>query len=206
MRNRFVVTERLATMIHESVKDLRSERIIFLSHCCLNQNAKVRGIARYPGAIRPLVELLLDAGVGMYQMVCPEMTYIGAMRWGHVKDQYNSPMFRRHCLQIATETLDQAEEYVRSGYSVLGFVMMDGSPVCGFNKTPQPATDQVWGGMCRYVPASLPVQDHGVYCQTLIEEAQKRPILSGVPFVAFPEGEELGSSVDSLRDIKALLM
>ena len=60
-------------MEHPAVRDSRSGKIIFLSHCCLNQNAKVRGIARYPGAIRPLVELLLEHGVGIYQMPCPEM-------------------------------------------------------------------------------------------------------------------------------------
>src|SRR5512139_3529035 len=112
-------------MEHASVKDVRSGRLIFLSHCCLNQNDKVRGIAIYPGAINPLVELLLEANVGLYQMPWPAMTYVGAMRWGQVKDQYDSPMFRRHCLGLAVGVLDQAEEYARSGYQIAGFVMMD---------------------------------------------------------------------------------
>ena len=55
--------------VHPKVKDARSEKIIFITHCCLNQNAKVRGIAKYPGAITPLVEFLLKEGVGMYQIV-----------------------------------------------------------------------------------------------------------------------------------------
>ena len=110
---------------HPKVKDKRSEKLIFLTHCCLNQNAKVRGIAQYPGAITPLIELLLKEGVGMFQMPCPENTFVGNMRWGSVKEQYDTPMFRRHCRQLAEEVVDQAENYMQCGNQVLGFIMMD---------------------------------------------------------------------------------
>ena len=59
-------------MEHPKVSDNRSKKIIFLCHCCLNQNAKVRGIASYPGAITPLISMLLEEGIGMIQMPCPE--------------------------------------------------------------------------------------------------------------------------------------
>jgi len=175
---------------HPAVRDGRGGKIIFLSHCCLNQNAKVRGIAKYPAMIRPLVELLLERDVGIFQMPCPEMTSLGAMRWGQVKDQYNSPMFRRHCRELAGMVLDQAEEYLRGGYRVLGFVMMDGSPVCGLNWTPQPAAGSpMWGGMTRYVPEQTQIPDRGVFCEILQRELEERQLLTGIPFVAFPEPE-----------------
>jgi predicted secreted protein len=50
-----------------------------------------------------------------------------------------SPQFRRHALGLASQILDQVEDYRRSGYRVMCFVMIDGSPVCGLRKTPQPA-------------------------------------------------------------------
>jgi len=193
-------------MEHPRVKDARSGRLIFLSHCCLNQNAKVRGIAIYPGAIRPLVEMLMDADVGMIQMPCPEMTYAGAMRWGHVKDQYNSPMFRRHCQALATSVLDQAEEYHRAGYQIAGFVMMDGSPVCGLNSTPQPLQpDILWGGMTWYVPDSRQVRDKGVFGEILHDEARKREALAGIPFAAYPESARAGADREALEAIRILL-
>ncbi|MEN4042547.1 MAG: hypothetical protein ROW52_00050 [Anaerolineaceae bacterium] len=193
-------------MEHAKVRDNRSGKIIFLSHCCLNQNAKVRGIANYPGAIRPLVELLLDEEVGMFQMPCPEMSYIGAMRWGQVKDQYNSPMFRRHCHSLAEKVADQMEEYHRSGYQVLGVVMIDGSPVCGLHKTPQPAdAKQMWGGMTWYVPEQIAVADRGVYCEALQQEQRQRPGLENLPYVSVPELKELGSFEEALQQIRALL-
>ena len=192
-------------MEHPKVSDERGERIILLSHCILNQNAKVRGIAEYPGAIVPLVELFLEHGVGMYQMPCPEMTYLGNMRWGQVKDQYNNPMFRRHCQRLAEVIVDQAENYRQCGYQVLGFVMMDGSPVCGLNRTPRPKDpDVMWGGMAWYVPESAYVPGKGNFCEVLQEVLHQRG-LDDIPFVASPEFEEVGTIEDALVQIRALL-
>ena len=46
--------------IKDSIRDARSGRLIFISHCLLNQNACVRGLASQPAVIRPLLDLLLD--------------------------------------------------------------------------------------------------------------------------------------------------
>jgi predicted secreted protein len=185
--------------------DARGGKIIFISHCILNQNAKVRGIAVYPGAIRPIVELLLDHDVGIFQMPCPEMTYLGTMRWGHVRDQYDSPMFRRHCRNLADQVLEQAREYLRGGYQVLGFIMVDGSPVCGLKRTPQPAIEgHPWGGMTRYVPKSNVVAGQGVFCEILQAEAARQG-LAGIPFVSAPEAPDSGSFDEALASLRKLL-
>jgi predicted secreted protein len=189
----------------DSIQDLRSWRVIFLSHCLLNQNAKVRGIAKYPGVHKPLIDLLCEHDIGIFQMPCPEMSYLGPMRWGQVKDQYNTPMFRHHCENLATEVLEQAQEYRRAGYDLIGFVMVDGSPVCGLNRTAQPITEgEQWGGMVWYTPEQRFVQDKGVFCEILQEEAQKRD-LGDLPFLALPEVEEVGSLDEALEKIKAIL-
>lgn len=185
--------------------DARGGKIMFVSHCILNQNAKVRGIAMYPAVVRPVVELLMENDVGIYQMPCPEMCYVGAMRWGYVRDQYASPMFRRQLQAMAEQLVDQAEEYHRSGYQVLGFVMVDGSPVCGLAKTPQPAIPgQMWGGMVRYVPPQEFVTGEGVFCQLLRAEVEHRG-LGQLPFVSIPEVPEAGSVDAAVRAIRQLL-
>jgi predicted secreted protein len=185
--------------------DARAGKIMFISHCVLNQNAKVRGIARYGAAIRPVVDLLLAHDVGLYQMPCPEMLYLGAMRWGQVRDQYDSPMFRRHLQKLADQVLDQAEDYRRCGYRVLGFIMVDGSPVCGLHGTPRPVdTGRPWGGMTRYVPQSYVADENGVYCRLLRSEAERRG-MGDLPFVSIPEGPEAGSFEEALAGIRALL-
>ncbi len=187
--------------VDQSVQDRRSGKIMFVSHCVLNQNAKVRGIANYPAAIRPLVDLLLDAEVSIYQMPCPEMTYQGAMRWGQTRDQYNSPMFRRHCARLAETLFDQIQDYIRCGYQVLGFILIDGSPACGLKKTAQPANDDdMWGGMVWYLPKQKFAEGEGVFCQVLKAEAQQRGVQ--IPFLSIPEVHEAGVLGPALAEIK----
>ncbi len=185
--------------------DARAGKVMFVSHCVLNQNAKVRGIAIYPAAVKPVVDLLLAHNVGIYQMPCPEMCYLGAMRWGHVRDQYDSPMFRRQLQALVEQLVDQAEDYHRSGYRVLGFVMVDGSPVCGLTRIPQPATPgQTWGGMVRYTPPQQFVAGAGAFCRLLRAEVERRG-LSQLAFVSIPEVAEAGSIEDSLAAIRRLV-
>ena len=90
------VTENVG-QVKGSITDQRSGKLVFLSHCILNQNACVRGLASQPAVIREVVDAALDHDVAMYQMPCPENTYVGSMRWGMVKKMYGTPMFRRHC-------------------------------------------------------------------------------------------------------------
>jgi predicted secreted protein len=189
----------------EIVQDQRSGRVIFLSHCFLNQNAKVRGIAKYPGVHKPLIDLLTQHDVGIFQMPCPEMSYLGPMRWGYVKDQYNTPMFRRHCEKIAQQVLDQAVEYRRAHYELVSFIMVDGSPVCGLNRTAQPIqeTDQ-WGGMVWYIPEQHFAPERGVFCEILQAMIQKQG-LSDIPFVGLPEVDEAGSLVKGMEKIQSIL-
>ena len=192
-------------MIDEAIQDARGSKLVFVSHCILNQNAKVRGLAGHPAAIVPVVELLLTNGVGIYQMPCPEMSYLGAMRWGQVRDQYDSPMFRRACGAMAVTVLDQVEEYNRSGYRVLAFLMIDGSPVCGLRAIPQPAVaGQMLGGMGWYLPQTHHIAGAGVYCQALQAEAQQRQF-SHIPFIGIPEVPEVGSFESAMSTLRSTL-
>jgi predicted secreted protein len=185
--------------------DCRSGRIIFVSHCYLNQNAKVRAIARYPGVYQPLVELLLASDVGIFQMPCPEMGYLGAKRWGQVRDQYDTPMFRRHCESLSEPVLDQAEDYLSSGYRLLAFVMVDGSPVCGLKRTPQPAMEgERWGGMVWYLPKQRFIEGRGVFCEILQRDLTQRG-LGEIPFLSLPETDEVGPMEEALQHLRQLL-
>jgi predicted secreted protein len=188
--------------IKETVDDARSGKLMFVCHCLLNQNACVRGIASEPAAIRPLVTLLLDNDVALYQMPCPEMTYYGSMRWGQVKKQYSTPMFRKHCRELAEGLFDQVESYLSNGHEVIGFVMRDGSPTCGLNRAAVSADkDQVWGGMVWHIPLQRFAQTQGVFCEVLQAEAKLRGI-TDILFMSLPEVEEAGSFKDSLAQIQ----
>lgn len=111
--------------------DARSKRVILLAHCLLNQNSVVSGKARRPGPVGELVKLLVDEGVGIVQLPCPELAHYGLRRFWAVKEQFDNPGFRARCRGIASEVAAVVEEYLRNGYEVLGFVGVNGSPSCG---------------------------------------------------------------------------
>ncbi len=188
--------------IKGSVADARAGKLIFLSHCLLNQNACVQGIASEPAAIRAVVDVALDHDIGIYQMPCPEMTYYGSQRWGQVKAQYATPTFRRHCRAIAKQILDQVEDYRATGHRIVGVVMRDGSPTCGLNRACVAADDrQIWGGMVWQVPRQRFADTKGVFCEELEAEAERRG-LEDLRLLALPEVPEAGDFDAALVQIR----
>jgi predicted secreted protein len=185
------------------VRDERSKKIALVCHCVLNQNAKIEGIARYPGTFRPVVERLLAADVGIYQLPCPEMTFFGISRWSAVKDQYNSPFFRNHAQNLADRVVDELVDYERRGYRVLCVIGMNGSPACGVDLTPQ-AADEPWGGRIPGVPARRLVSDKGTFMEVLSDILDRRG-LGRIPFIGLPEVAEAGDLESALSEAEALL-
>ncbi len=59
--------------------DARGGRVVFLSHCLLNQNVRYLGGAGRPGGVGELVGGYLARGVGVCQLPCPEQR-----AWGGV--------------------------------------------------------------------------------------------------------------------------
>ncbi|MEC5320333.1 hypothetical protein VSX61_15545 [Brenneria populi subsp. brevivirga] len=143
----------------------RKKKIVIVSHCILNVNAKVLGIAKTPGAL-DIVKDMLDDGVGIIQLPCPEMLFSGCKRWGMTKEQYDTPIFRRHCRAILRPIVDQVIDYTASGYRIIGIIGMDGSPSCGIDTTSVGYT----GGSfrCGAVSQSYSIiSESGVYMETL---------------------------------------
>ena len=188
--------------IKDEISDARSGKLIFLSHCLLNQNACVKGISSEPAMITPLIKLLMENDVAIYQMPCPEVSYYGSARWGQVKTQYSTPMFRKHCRKIAEQMFDHIENYLDTGHRVIGIVMRDGSPTCGLHRTAVSADDeQIWGGMVWKVPKQRFAETLGVYCEELRAEQQRRH-LDQVLFLSLPEVPEAGDFDTLLAEIK----
>jgi predicted secreted protein len=125
-------------------EDGRSKRVILVSHCILNQNAKIDACAHYPGVVREVADLILSSGCGIIQMECPEVTHLGLDRQvvpasqrtvesedTRVADLMEKAAGRACCREIALRVAHQIEQYVRSGFSVLGVLGVNGSPTCG---------------------------------------------------------------------------
>ena len=134
--------------------DCRSRRVVILAHCILNQNAKLDRCAHCPGAVTGLVDVLLEHGIGIVQMACPEMLALGldrqtdASRGATVADEdtriarlmRESPA-RQVIGQIASDVVQQIADYHRHGFSAIGVVGINGSPTCGVETTWQDGTE-----------------------------------------------------------------
>jgi hypothetical protein len=122
--------------------------VIFVSHCLLNENTRYLGGAFQRGCVDELVDGFQQEGLGICQMRCPEQR-----AWGGVLKRYLLPFYGsqgtllyrlRHVLlplflwytrwrygRLAKEVVRDIEDYVRSGFEVVGIVGVGGSPSCG---------------------------------------------------------------------------
>lgn len=108
----------------------RSKKILIVSHCILNQNTVIEDEARAEGAVLSAVEWAMKEGYGFLQLPCPEFTFLGLNRPSMTYDEYNTPEYRKHSREILLPILQQAEDYVKSGYEIVGLLGIQSSPSC----------------------------------------------------------------------------
>ncbi|WP_455284671.1 CD3072 family TudS-related putative desulfidase [[Eubacterium] cellulosolvens] len=184
------------------IEDKRSRKVVICSHCILNQNAKLEGIASWPGMVDPVVEVISKNRAGIIQMPCPEILYEGIRRFDKSIEQYRCAAFSELCERIARQTVEQVENYLNNGYRVPAILAIDGSPSCGYNLT-QSAPE--WRGLVsgRNIEPPGRVPGKGIYMEILerrLVEADKQ-----VPFLGIPEVPEIGSLDSALSELEALL-
>ena len=169
-------------------EDGRSKKIALISHCLLNQNAKVYGLARYPAQVPGIADMLAEYDYSVIQMPCPEMMAAGLRRWGAVKEQYNCYGYRRRYSELVSFTVDQIMDYAEEGYEII-IVGVDGSPSCGVDLTESHLN---WGGSMMFydeidTPRDMP-KAPGVFVELLLKEFEARglkaPRAIGLPLDA----------------------
>lgn len=121
----------------------RKKNIVILAHCLLNCNSKVEGLANYKGGLKELINYIINQNYGIIQLPCPELTLYGVKRWGHVKEQFDTPYYRKHCREILIPYIDQIKDYMKKDYNIKSIIGVDGSPSCGVNNT---CFSSKWGG------------------------------------------------------------
>lgn len=139
------------TALTEKLADARGREVVFVSHCLLNENARYLGGAFHRGAVPEMVELL-ESGVGVHQMPCPERRAWGGLLKPRMLRAYGlrgsalyplrGLLFRLFVLhtrlryrRLAAQVARDIEDCVRSGVRVLAIVGVGGSPSCGVDKT-----------------------------------------------------------------------
>jgi len=111
--------------------DKRSRRIVVVSHCILNVHSLEDDLAIYPGLEEEVIELLIQKGVGLYQIPCPEIELSGIFRKALPKDSYDHPKIRKVYRQLADRIASSLKWYVRKDYRIEAVLGAEGSPTCG---------------------------------------------------------------------------
>jgi predicted secreted protein len=117
-------------------------RFAYVAHCLLNANAKVDEWAPCAGASAPLLALLRERGFALRQLPCPELAFAGFNRFWAVREQYDTPAYRRHCAALAEPVAALMVHDLRDGGEVV-LVGVDGSPSLGVHLT---CSGPEWGG------------------------------------------------------------
>ena len=163
----------------------RSKKLIFVSHCLLNQNARPLGGEKYPGVVKDLLELFSESGVGIIQIPCPQIEFNeGINRKAKSKDSYETDGFRLSCQKLSSNIIEKIESYLRKSYSVLGILGVELSPTCGVY--------QIQNGR-RSVPGK------GIFIEELEKGMQKKNFQ--VPII----GVNLNNIFSSLEKVQSLL-
>ena len=114
-------------------EDKRSGRLVVVSHCILNVHSLEDDLAIYPGLEREVVELLIEKGVGIYQIPCPEMELSGIFRKALPKESYEHPKIRAHYRELAEKICGTLKMYVKKGYAIVAVIGAEASPTCGID-------------------------------------------------------------------------
>ncbi|MDD4311429.1 MAG: 2-thiouracil desulfurase family protein [Eubacteriales bacterium] len=128
--------------------DQRSKRIVFVSHCILNQNSISDGTADYPGTNASVLKLLMESNVGIIQLPCPELLCLGLDRGDicggerdvvventRIRHQLENERSRETLHRLVDQILFQIQEYIKNGFTIVGLVGINRSPSCGIETT-----------------------------------------------------------------------
>lgn len=109
------------------------KKLVAVSHCVLNQNAVIHGWERASGAF-PFALELLQQGIAMIQLPCPEFLTLGADRPPMTYEEYAQiPNYRQTCREMLLPILQQIQAYQEEGYDYLGMIGIHESPNCSIS-------------------------------------------------------------------------
>lgn len=177
--------------------------LLVLSHCILNNASKVSQdeteLAEEYKTRNRLLELVLERNVQLLQLPCPEFILYGSQRWGHVKNQFQHPYFKKASKDMLEPILLQLEEYSRhpESFFILGIVSVEGSPSCGCHST----CTADWKGEIGTDAAHISQlqgmlemrEEPGVFMEVLSEQLARRQLK--IPVITMAEAIALLESI-----------
>ena len=168
------------------MEDRRGRKVAFAAHCLLNQNAKATGLAGWAATVKPIIDILDQAGIGIIQLPCPEYEYYGLNRpaGADTKEQYDCPEYQDTCFRLSRTIVDQVRRYRESGYEVACLLGIEGSPSCSVFTVPT---------------GDGPVAGSGIFFEILLRELRLANI--EVPVFGVPEAADLSDAILELQGL-----
>jgi predicted secreted protein len=179
--------------------DKRSQKIILVAHCILNQNSMVNGIARFSGMIKDVIQIFLERDVGVIQLPCPELLFAGSQRNKMRRDGYNTSEFRAHCDRILTDIFKQIDNYMTNGYKILCIIGIGRSPSCGVRTT---RTTVHRGDGKTY---GRTMKGKGIFIDCLVTQLKKRKYNIPLTEIPWSFGEDKQKTSKFLDELNILL-
>ena len=110
--------------------DRRSRRLVAVIECILNQNARDAGAATFPAMNREVLYLCNEYNVGILQMPCPEIGFLGFQRkrphGKSIKEALDTDEGRKYCREISAGVADRMENYLDQGCQIIA--ILGGNP------------------------------------------------------------------------------
>lgn len=103
-----------------------NEKIVFVSHCILNQN--IRNEKFYK--VKELVNLLTESNVGLVQLPCPKID----CNEDFIINENNTRIYKSYCKKISGFIVNTIKKYLDSNFEVIGILGVEFSPICGVYK------------------------------------------------------------------------
>lgn len=163
-------------------EDLRSGKIVVVSHCLLNVHSLEDDLAIYPGLEKEVFEILIKKDVGIYQIPCPEIELSSIFRKALPKESYDNPKVRQFYRTLAKNITKNLLEYVKKGYEITAVLGAEGSPTCGVDRVGQWKKEtkgkKVFPKHCEFIVGS------GVFMEefkVLLQDNNISPVWIGIP-------------------------
>ena len=119
---------------------------------------------------KPVLEVLRERGYEIRQMPCPELAFAGARRFWAVREQLDTPLYRRHCRRVAKLVASVMEPHLRAGDDVV-VIGVDSSPSLGVDFT---MSSPAWGGRPDRGDDFALVREAGIFTDELRGELAER--------------------------------
>lgn len=163
------------------MKDKRSGKIVVVSHCILNVHSLEDGLAIYPGLEEDIIKALVEMGVGIFQIPCPEMGISGIFRKPLPKEAYEHSKIRKKYGELADSIAEQIALFKKKDYEIVAVLGAEGSPTCGISLVGK-WKDPIKKG--RFPDDVIFVEGMGVFMEEFkqsLEKKEIRPYWIGIP-------------------------